>query len=41
MFQGLPMKSKRIPDWIDCIKEILGILEPSSSEEEESDSESD
>ena len=33
------MKSKRIPDWIDCVKEILGLLE--DSEEDDEDDEDD
>eukprot|EP01046_Picozoa_sp_COSAG06_P084539 COSAG06_NODE_31326_length_523_cov_1.014151_1_plen_45_part_00 len=33
------MKSKRIPDWIDCVKEILGILE--DSDEDNKDDEDD
>ena len=41
IFQGLPMKSKRIPDWIDCIKEILGILESSEEDDDEEEDEDD
>ena len=35
IFQALPMQSKRVPDMIDAVKEILGIVDPDSDDDED------
>ena len=40
IFQSLDMNSKRLPDWTDAIKEILGIL-PEDSDSSDDDEEDD
>ena len=37
IFQALDMNSKRLPDWTDAIKEILGILPEDSDDSDDDD----